>query len=99
MEEVISIQELESLINEFIERLDSLNMSKSALLSLQKTFHSKNITIQDWNTLIDYVQQNFTNLETLTKLMSSIADYTVVKPQTLYVSTEAEEYVIPEEDR
>lgn len=132
-QEVLTSTEFEQALNNFLNSLDTNIYSKTALLSLQKTFHTRNITIQDWNTLVAFINNNLENIGGLCTLLtalcrSKISDLerietletdvaslesslqlvsnnlstlstTVLGISNAMVTVEAEDYIIPEEDR
>lgn len=51
-------KDLEQALQEFYESYNENYTSPEAVASLQKTFQSHNITIEDWNTLLDYLTSN-----------------------------------------
>ena len=75
-------------INTFVEAYKGRFLTDGALNSLLKTFQTKNITIQDWNTLVRYVQQNFSTYEALGQLMLKISEYVVLEPSSIFITIE-----------
>ena len=77
-DEVLTSTELTKLLNEFLEELDSNVLPKTALLSLQKTFHTHNITIQDWNMLLEYVHYNLSNIAKMSKILEELGKHSLL---------------------
>ena len=97
--EANSLENLKQEINNFVNTYKGRYLTDGALHALLKTFQTKNITIQDWNTLVEYVSQNFFSYESLGQLLLKISDYVVLKPASLFVSVESSDFVIPQEDK
>lgn len=96
MEELkpLTPEELQNALNDFIDHFDADNFSESALISLKKTFQTHNITIQDWNTLIEFLEQNVNNTEAIRALVLELSKY-VVKDSDTYVTVAKEGAVLP----
>lgn len=76
-QEVLTSTEFEQALNNFLNSLDTNIYSKTALLSLQKTFQSRNITIQDWNTLISFINNNLENIGSLCTLLTALCRHNI----------------------
>ena len=77
-DEVLTSTELEKLLNNLINNLDTDTFTKAALLSLRKTFHTHNITIQDWNTLIEYVNNNISNMDSICQIVKALGEHSIL---------------------
>ena len=87
MEELTPLtpEELQNALNDFINHFDNDTFSETALLSLKKTFQTHNITIQDWNTVIEFLEQNVRDVEAIRSLLHELSVY-VVNDSNTYVS-------------
>ena len=87
MEELTPLtpEELQIALNDFIDHFDTDNFSETALLSLKKTFQTHNITIQDWNAVIEFLEQNVRDVEAIRVLLLELSKY-VVKDSDTYVT-------------
>lgn len=96
MEELkpLTPEELQNALNDFIDHFDADNFSEAALISLKKTFQTHNITIQDWNTLIEFLEQNVNNTEAIRALVLELSKY-VVKDSDTYVTVAKEGAALP----
>ena len=76
-EQLLSTSEFEQVLNTFLTKYKNNYFSKAALNSLQKTFHTHNITIQDWNTILAYLNSNVEGIDDLAKIVEHIAKYAI----------------------
>jgi len=74
---LLTTSEFEQLLEEFLTKYKNNYFSKTALNSLQKTFHTHNITIQDWNTMVEYLNANVEGIENVSRILEHIAKYAI----------------------
>lgn len=77
-DKALTSTELEKLLNNLINNLDTDTFTKAALLSLRKTFHTHNITIQDWNTLIEYINNNIDNINSICQVVKALGEHSIL---------------------
>lgn len=87
--EVPTVTGFTAKLNNFLEHFNNNYFSDAALLSLQKTFQSKNITIQEWNTIVEYLKENLSDVTTLKNLLLEISKFVIVKEYPLEQIREA----------
>lgn len=68
-------RDLEQALQEFYESYNENYTSPEAVTALQKTFQSHNITIEDWNTLLDYLTSNNAFDKSAADFITKLVDY------------------------
>lgn len=77
--DTLQTDEFTTYLNEFLRHFENNYFSNAALLSLQKTFQSKNITIQEWNTIVEYLKENLSDITVIKNLLTEVSKYIIVK--------------------